>query len=119
MGGFIVCIIMRMLILIQFQGESQVTTFEVCDSTPYLYPLSPYRPSGLHVGLSFLPKNILDVKNVEFSRAYRLTNTTIEPISFTVPRVKTTFFQDDLFPDTRVTWDATVTAQEWFSGSKK
>ena len=44
---------------------------------PHLFALSPYRPSGLHQGLAFLPKNVVDVKNVEFARAYRLTNNTI------------------------------------------
>ena len=38
-------------------------------------------------------------------RGYRLTTNHIEPISFTVPRVKSTFFQDDLFPPTRVNID--------------
>ena len=60
-----------------------------------------------------------NVREVEFARAYRVTNTTIEPIAFTVPRVKTAFFQDDLFPDTRVRWEATMDASEWFSGSQK
>ena len=96
-----------------------MTTFEVSLEAPHLFPLSPYRPKDLHVGMSFLPKNILDVKNVEFARAFRLTNTTIEPISFTVPRVKTEFFQSDIFPETRVLWTPVLTAQEWLQGSNK
>ena len=56
---------------------------------------------------------------MEFARAFRLTNTTIEPVAFSVPRVKTAFFQDDLFPPTRVTWEPTVGAAEWFGGSEK
>merc|ERR1719245_2739603 len=80
------------------KGESQVFTYEVADESPYLFELSPYRPSGLHQGLAFLPKNVCSVRDVEFAKAYRLTDTSIEPISFTVPRVKTNFFQDDLFP---------------------
>ena len=70
-------------------------------------------------GLAFLPKNVVDVKNVEFARAYRLTNNTIEPISFTVPRIKTVYFQDDLFPDTKVLWEPTLSAEEWMQGSQK
>ena len=92
-------------------------TFEVSLESPHLFPLSPYRPNGLHQGFAFLPKNVLDVKNVEFARAYRLTSNTIEPISFTVPRVKTVFFQDDLFPMTKVLWEPALSAQEWFQGS--
>ena len=62
--------------------------------------------------MTFLPKNVCSVRDVEFAKAYRLTDTSIEPISFTVPRVKTNFFQDDLFPDTRLTWNPTLTAEE-------
>jgi coronin-7 len=101
------------------KGENTVTTFEVATDSPYLFPLSPYRPSGLHQALAFLPKNILDTKNVEFARAFRLTNATIEPLSFTVPRVNTAVFHDDIFPQTRVTWEPTLSAKDWFSGSKK
>jgi len=101
------------------KGESLVTTFEVSLDAPHLFALSPYRPSGLHQGLAFLPKNVVDVRNVEFARAYRLTNNTIEPISFTVPRVKTVYFQDDLFPNTKVLWEPTLSAEEWIQGSQK
>uniref|UniRef100_A0A2C9LDI0 Uncharacterized protein n=1 Tax=Biomphalaria glabrata TaxID=6526 RepID=A0A2C9LDI0_BIOGL len=52
-------------------------------------------------------------------KAWRLTTNSIEAISFTVPRVKTEFFQDDLYPDTRVSWEATLTAEEWLAGKDK
>ncbi|CAB4065105.1 CORO7 [Lepeophtheirus salmonis] len=51
--------------------------------------------------------------------AFRLTNNTIEPISFSVPRVKTAYFQDDLFPPTRILWEHTMSADEWLRGVKK
>ncbi|QQP48808.1 Coronin, partial [Caligus rogercresseyi] len=89
-------------------GESTVTTFEVSLDAPHLFGLSPYRPSGLHQGLAFLPKSTCNVRDVEFAKAFRLTHNTIEPISFTVPRVKTAYFQDDLFPPTR-----------WLEGAQK
>ena len=47
----------------------------------------------MHQAISFLHKNACNVRDVEFARAYRITNTTIEPVSFSVPRVKTAFFQ--------------------------
>ena len=86
---------------------------------PHLFPLSPYRPNNLHQGFAFLHKNVCDVRQVEFARAFRLTGSGIEPISFTVPRVKTQFFQDDLFPPTRVLWEPTLTAKEWIGGSER
>lgn len=73
----------------------------------------------MHQGLSFLPKNRCDVASVEFASALRLTNNTIEPLSFTVPRIKSELFQDDLFPPTKITWKAALTANEWFNGINK
>ena len=47
---------------------------------------------------------------------FRLSDNSVEPVSFTVPRVKSTFFQDDLFPPTRVLWRPTVTGNAWARG---
>lgn len=94
--------------------------------------------------MSFLPKNKCDVASVEFASALRLTNNTIEPLSFTVPRIKVSsinhvdddfflvkhdvtfqfylqseLFQDDLFPPTKVTWKPSMTSRDWFGGSNK
>lgn len=119
-----------------------MTTYEVTCEPPYLYALSPYKPVGLHQGFSFLPKNACDVRKVEFAKAYRLTDKTIEPVSFTVPRVKTNFFQgaalfvslhfemntyvsvvrlllDDIFPPTKALWEPAISAEEWFSGKDR
>ncbi|XP_012141372.1 coronin isoform X2 [Megachile rotundata] len=101
------------------RGDSTIYAFEVTEEPPYCCPLSHHRCSSLHQGLSFLPKNKCDVASVEFASALRLTNNTIEPLSFTVPRIKSELFQDDLFPPTKVTWKPTMTATEWFSGANK
>lgn len=98
------------------RGDSTIYTFEVSCEAPYLCPLSHHRCPSLHQGLSFLDKNCCDVTTVEFARAFRLTNTTIEPLSFTVPRIKVDLFQDDLFPPTKVTWRPSCSAADWFSG---
>lgn len=86
-----------------------------------------------------MTKNHCDVSSVEFAKALRLTNNTVEPLSFTVPRIKVPYFrndqidtveckicvfqselfQDDLFPPTKVTWTATMTSDEWFSVKEK
>ncbi|XP_071452405.1 coronin-7 isoform X1 [Hetaerina americana] len=98
------------------KGDWTIYAFEVATESPYLCPLSHHRCSGLHQGLSFLPKSACDIQGVEFAKALRLTNNTIEPISFTVPRLKVDYFQDDLFPPTKVTWSPTLTSEEWFRG---
>ncbi|XP_043797534.1 coronin-7 isoform X2 [Apis laboriosa] len=101
------------------RGDSTIYAFEVTEEPPYCCPLSHHRCSTLHQGLSFLPKNKCDVASVEFASALRLTNNTIEPLSFTVPRIKSELFQDDLFPPTKITWKPTMTATEWFNGANK
>ncbi|XP_026297582.1 coronin-7 isoform X2 [Apis mellifera] len=101
------------------RGDSTIYAFEVTEEPPYCCPLSHHRCSTLHQGLSFLPKNKCDVASVEFASALRLTNNTIEPLSFTVPRIKSELFQDDLFPPTKITWKSTMTATEWFNGANK
>ncbi|XP_033210325.1 coronin-7 isoform X2 [Belonocnema kinseyi] len=98
------------------RGDSTIYAFEVTEEAPHCCPLSHHRCSTLHQGLSFLPKNKCDVASVEFASALRLTNNTIEPLSFTVPRIKSELFQDDLFPPTKVTWRYTMTSAEWFGG---
>ncbi|XP_011862299.1 PREDICTED: coronin-7 isoform X3 [Vollenhovia emeryi] len=101
------------------RGDSTIYAFEVTEEAPYCCPLSHHRCSSLHQGLSFLPKNKCDVASVEFASALRLTNNTIEPLSFTVPRIKSELFQDDLFPPTKVIWKPTLSALEWFNGGNK
>ncbi|XP_031625117.1 coronin-7 isoform X2 [Contarinia nasturtii] len=97
------------------KGDSTIYAFEITDEAPHICPLSHHRCATSHQGLSFLTKNHCDVSSVEFAKAFRLTNNTIEPLSFTVPRIKSELFQDDLFPPTRVTWIPTLTAGEWFN----
>ena len=74
-----------------FKGDSTIYAFEVTEEAPHCCPLSHHRCATLHQGLSFLPKNKCDVASVEFASALRLTNNTIEPLSFTVPRIKVRF----------------------------
>ncbi|CAG9762430.1 unnamed protein product [Ceutorhynchus assimilis] len=101
------------------KGDLTIYAFEITEEHPFICPLSHHRCNSLHQGLSFLPKNVCDVQNVEFAKAYRLTNNSIEPLSFTVPRIKTELFQDDLFPATRVTWVPSASSNEWFTGKDK
>ncbi|KAG8439158.1 hypothetical protein GDO86_010131 [Hymenochirus boettgeri] len=46
----------------------------------------------------------------------RLGSTSLEPVAFRVPRVKKEFFQDDVFPPSRVTWEPALSATDWLRG---
>jgi len=101
------------------KGEVTVNAFEIAEDAPHMFQLSAYKAPNPSQGYGFLPhKNALDIKGVEFARAYRLTTKTIEPISFTVPRVKSAYFQDDLFPPTLVAWEALCSAETWLKGDE-
>lgn len=49
-----------------------------------------------------LPKHMVDVKAVEINRMMKCTKSDIYPISFSIPRTRMEFFQDDLYPPTLV-----------------
>jgi len=102
------------------KGDTTVYGFEIAEDAPFMHLLSPFKCPNPTQGLGFIiHKNALNVREVEFARAYRLTTTTIEPTSFTVPRVKSTFFQDDLFPPTRALWTQATTGSKWSKGDNK
>lgn len=98
------------------KGATSIMGYEVASDAPFFYPLAPFKQNDCHQGAAFLPKHLVDVKSVEFARCIRLTSTCLTPVSFTVPRVKATLFQDDLFPPVPVTWKPTLTGKEWLQG---
>jgi len=91
--GSMYCYLLHMICTFIEQGDGIVRAYEVAEEYPHLFPLSDYKADGLHQALSFLPKTEVDVRKVEFSRAFRLTSNSIEPISFTVPRTKVRMFK--------------------------
>ncbi|XP_045504797.1 coronin-7 isoform X2 [Colias croceus] len=97
------------------RGDSTIYCYEVTSEAPYLCALSHHRAPTLHQGIAFLHKHMLAVDKVEFARALRLTNGNVEPLSFTVPRIKSELFQDDLFPPTHVTWEGWQSAADWLN----
>jgi len=98
------------------KGEETVYLYEIQEDAPYFQVLSPYKPDGLHYAFAFLPKHLCDIKSVEINKSHRLTkDNRIEAISFTVPRTKQSFFQDDIFPDTVYRGQPYLQAAEWFN----
>ncbi|CAK8684356.1 unnamed protein product [Clavelina lepadiformis] len=98
------------------RGDALMYSYEISSEDPYLTQLATFKSDQVYQGFSFLSKLRPDPRQVEFARAWRLSKTSLEPISFKVPRVKMEYFQDDLFPDTRETGAPTMTADGWLSG---
>ena len=48
-------------------------------------------------GICLLPKNLCNVREVEVTKMLKLTQNAVIPITFTLPRQKKEFFQDDIY----------------------
>lgn len=101
------------------KGERTLNTCEVHpeDGEKAFDSLPPFAHSTLQSGWAFLPKSVVDVKRVEVAKALRLTPTSVEAVSFTIPRARGEFFQDDVFPPTVDVNTPAMTAAEWLGGS--
>lgn len=95
------------------KGDGNIRYYEY--SNDELYFLSEYQSSEPQRGLAVVPKKGLNIHDHEVVRFYKTVNdTTIQPISFIVPK-KAQSFQGDIYPDTRASEPA-LTAEEWASG---
>lgn len=95
------------------KGDGNVRYFEFENDD--LFPLSEYMSSDPQRGMAFLPKRAVNTHDHEVVRFFKSVNdTTIEPISFIVPRRADTF-QDDIYPEAYA-GEPSLTAEEWVSG---
>ncbi|EGC30031.1 hypothetical protein DICPUDRAFT_99654 [Dictyostelium purpureum] len=101
------------------KGDGSIRMFEINNEDPYVHYLTEYNSGSPQIGVAKVSqKTLMDVKKCEISRFYKVTADTIEPISMTVPRNRTEFFQDDIYPDTR-SGNPSMTSEEWFNGETR
>ncbi|XP_068605649.1 coronin-7-like isoform X1 [Brachionichthys hirsutus] len=105
------------LLILTGKGDTKVHIYELVPNAPYFIECSSFNSPEPHKGLAFLPKTACNVRDVEVAVGLMLTKTAIEPVAFSVPRVKKEFFQDDVFTDTAVCWEPALTVSDWLSGS--
>ncbi|KNC99952.1 uncharacterized protein SPPG_05325 [Spizellomyces punctatus DAOM BR117] len=98
------------------RGESYTLIYEITDNGPIF--LTRFDSPGTQQGLSFLPKRSCDVREIEVANGYRITQSAIETISFTVPRLKKEYFQDDIYVPTRDVEKPLLDIDEWLKGEK-
>ncbi|GAA5824548.1 hypothetical protein JCM5353_007239 [Sporobolomyces roseus] len=100
------------------RGERSCFAFEINFDNPRssFTKLPSFDNTTLQSGFVFFPKTQSNVKEVEIVKSLRLTPGTVEVVSFTVPRMKTEFFQDDIFIPTRNREKPSMTSQEWLQG---
>eukprot|EP00339_Tiarina_fusa_P013227 CAMPEP_0117080112 /NCGR_PEP_ID=MMETSP0472-20121206/56527_1 /TAXON_ID=693140 ORGANISM="Tiarina fusus, Strain LIS" /NCGR_SAMPLE_ID=MMETSP0472 /ASSEMBLY_ACC=CAM_ASM_000603 /LENGTH=707 /DNA_ID=CAMNT_0004807625 /DNA_START=208 /DNA_END=2332 /DNA_ORIENTATION=+ len=97
------------------KGDGTISYYEIVDEAPYGHLLSKFQTADPQVGVAVMPKRFVDVKKVEIALMYKLTTKNVQPISFTVPRTRKEFFQDDIFSDCPTDKPA-LDANAWFSG---
>ncbi|KAM0787874.1 hypothetical protein ACM66B_003925 [Microbotryomycetes sp. NB124-2] len=112
------CDIDTNILLLYSRGERTCLAYEVsCQDDKTTFTKLPHFEHGnLQSGWAFLPKKGNDVKAIEIVSALRLTQSTVERVSFTVPRAKAEYFQDDIFVPTRDVQTPTVSAEGWLQG---
>ncbi|KAJ7413178.1 coronin-7-like protein [Willisornis vidua] len=98
------------------KGDTRVFLYEVTPEPPYFLECNSFTSNEPHKGFVFLPKTACEVREVEFARALRLGQSTLEPVAFHLPRVRKEYFQDDLFPPTRIWWEPALGASAWLAG---
>ncbi|KXS21606.1 DUF1900-domain-containing protein [Gonapodya prolifera JEL478] len=105
------------LLYLTGRGESAVRIWELSQEKPFARDLTRYETGGLQQGFALCGKAECDVKAIEVAKAWRLTTSSIELVSFTVPRTRPELFQDDLFPPTTDRSGTSLTASAWLAGS--
>jgi len=93
------------------KGDSSVKFLEITEEAPHVHWLTDYTSLVMQVGIAYLPKSVVDVKEVEFARILKLTQNSVEPHGIYVPRTKKELFQDDIFPPVRAEEPAATVAE--------
>ncbi|XP_040111710.1 coronin-7 isoform X4 [Oryx dammah] len=105
------------LVLLTGKGDTRVFLYELLPEAPFFLECNSFTSPDPHKGFILLPKTECDVREVEFARCLRLRQTSLEPVAFRLPRVRKEFFQDDVFPDTTMSWKPALSAEAWLEGA--
>jgi coronin-1B/1C/6 len=97
------------------KGDGNVRVYEVNHEGDSLNPVFDFRSNVSAKGMAFVPKRGLNILANETARLLKLTTSSVEPLSFTVPR-KAEGFQEDIFPDA-FSGEPAHTVEEWLAGS--
>jgi len=104
------------LLFVAGKGDGSINAYEIESDAPCIHPLSDYKSNTPQNGMAILPKSSCNIQACEIVRFLKLSGTRVEPIRIEVPRQESSFFQDDIFPNT---WDLqpTMSANEWAKGA--
>lgn len=99
------------------RGDTTVRHYEIKDLTPGLEWRTSSEP---HAGVAALPTRALDVDSLEIARFLRLSPSTVETVSYKVPRTEELkqYFNDDIYPVEGVrSAEPAIDAESWLEGN--
>jgi len=99
-------------------GGSTMCSYNVSPTSPYIEQLNDWMSTSDFIGMFFFPKLSCDVRKAEIAKFLKLTKETVVPISWTVPRKRLEYFQDDIFFPTRSP-EPVQSADDFFAGDGK
>ncbi|MCO5598739.1 hypothetical protein L7F22_052837 [Adiantum nelumboides] len=97
-------------------GTSTARTMAQQQSKEIFTQLPSFQHANPQLGITFLPKDVLDVRNVEVASALRLSKSDVQRVSWNVPRSRPEFFQDDVYPPTVLIRQPILDVESWLSG---
>ncbi|TKY88738.1 hypothetical protein EX895_002369 [Sporisorium graminicola] len=102
------------IVFLAGKGDGNIRYYEL--ENDELHYLTESKSSEPQRGLTFVDRRFLNTDENEIAKAYKITGTTIQPVSFCVPR-KAEGFQSDIFPPAPSAQPA-LTAAEFFNGKR-
>mmetsp|Transcript_17453 Transcript_17453/g.29829 ORF Transcript_17453/g.29829 Transcript_17453/m.29829 type:complete len:962 (+) Transcript_17453:14-2899(+) len=107
---------------IQNLAQTSVKPDHAADS-----PLEPHKCNDFiangdpTTSVALAPRRALDPSKVEWARLYRLTSSSLDPISFTIPRADDLkeYFADDVYAETKAAEAAIESVDAWVGGETK
>ncbi|KAI8884390.1 DUF1900-domain-containing protein [Backusella circina FSU 941] len=99
------------------RGDATVHSLQISDvyTNPTIAPNMACGSNATIYGAALLPKHSLDVMHTEIARLMAVTENSVIPISYQVPRKSYLDFHFDLYPDTKGT-ESPLTGKEWLEG---
>ena len=100
------------------RGETTITYFQLDDDDSVIDLGKQQLSAAETVSFIAAPKVTVNVRGIEIIKGYRFCQTGIEEISITVPRVKSEYFQDDIFPNTIDFTKSAISVAQWNSNKE-
>mmetsp|Transcript_14646 Transcript_14646/g.14730 ORF Transcript_14646/g.14730 Transcript_14646/m.14730 type:complete len:450 (-) Transcript_14646:24-1373(-) len=105
------------ILFVAGKGDGNIRYYEIVGDDQYMYYVEAFRSNIPCRGISFIPKRKVDADACEIMKAVKLTNNTVDLVSFKVPR-RVESFQDDIYPDC-ISGEPAMGSSEWLSGTDR